>query len=154
MDDLFYDWGVMVEDLAVIDIDPKYRTQSGDLIIRHFSEHPISNLLLEYEQRLFWANSTYSNRSTSERPAPSSELSNRHFQAKLGRKRLSHAITYNSTPIVTSLEISIATASMRSARTELGISILEDLVTGNSDFLITEKRMEIIPYLSTQLIGL
>lgn len=144
MDDLFYDWGVMVEDLAVIDIDPKYRTQSGDLIIRHFSKHPISNLLLEY------AGSAYFGQPRPIRIDPLAKEDPRlRVDYLIGTSKQSWAerdfrtqapLQYDADRDIPG-PISIATASMRSARTELGISIPGGRVVtfGNSDFIANNR---------------
>ncbi|MGC6455412.1 MAG: GldG family protein [Coraliomargaritaceae bacterium] len=49
MDDLFYDWGVLAEDLAVFDTSDDFRASGGDLIIRRFAPHPITQMLLDYK---------------------------------------------------------------------------------------------------------
>lgn len=49
LDDLFFDWGVLAEDMAVFDPGPDFRSASGDLIIRRMAEHPITNVLIEYQ---------------------------------------------------------------------------------------------------------
>ncbi|MBL6829695.1 MAG: GldG family protein [Puniceicoccaceae bacterium] len=49
MEELFYDWGVLADDMMVEDIGPDFRAQGGDLIIRRFAEHPITELLVDYQ---------------------------------------------------------------------------------------------------------
>ena len=49
MEDLFYDWGILVDDMTIQDDGPDYRSQGGDLIIRRFAEHPITKLLVDYQ---------------------------------------------------------------------------------------------------------
>jgi len=49
MDDLFYDWGILVDDMVVNDLGPDSRAQGGDIIIRRFAEHPITDLLVNYQ---------------------------------------------------------------------------------------------------------
>ncbi|MGB0744375.1 MAG: Gldg family protein, partial [Opitutales bacterium] len=49
LEDLFYDWGVLADDMSVVDNGADFRSQSGDLIIRRFAEHPITELLVEYQ---------------------------------------------------------------------------------------------------------
>ena len=48
MEELFYDWGVLADDMMVEDIGPDF-AQGGDLIIRRFAEHPITELLVDYQ---------------------------------------------------------------------------------------------------------
>ena len=57
LNDLLYDWGVLVEDHIAVDIDPNYRSQEGDMIVRHFSEHPISKLLYDYNATAYFGQS-------------------------------------------------------------------------------------------------
>ena len=49
MEELFYDWGVLADDMVVEDIGPDFRAQGGDLIIRRFAAHPITKLLVDYQ---------------------------------------------------------------------------------------------------------
>ena len=49
MEELFYDWGVLADDMVVEDVGPDFRVQGGDLIIRRFAEHPITELLVDYQ---------------------------------------------------------------------------------------------------------
>ena len=49
MEELFYDWGILADDMVVEDISPDFRAQGGDLIIRRFAAHPITKLLVDYQ---------------------------------------------------------------------------------------------------------
>ena len=49
MEELFYDWGILADDMVVEDIGPDFRVQGGDLIIRRFAAHPITKLLVDYK---------------------------------------------------------------------------------------------------------
>ena len=49
MEELFYDWGILADDMVVEDIGPDFRAQGGDLIIRRFAAHPITKLLVDYQ---------------------------------------------------------------------------------------------------------
>ena len=48
LDDLLLDWGVLVYDDLVCEADPQYRTDEGDLIVKAFVEHPITQTLMNY----------------------------------------------------------------------------------------------------------
>jgi hypothetical protein len=49
LDDLLFDWGVLVDDDVVCETDPSYRTDDGDLIIRGLDpKHPITQSLVDY----------------------------------------------------------------------------------------------------------
>ena len=47
LDDLFYDWGILCEDSIIIDAGQDYQTSSGNLILRRFAEHPITQSLID-----------------------------------------------------------------------------------------------------------
>ena len=144
MDNLFFDWGVMADDMVVIDIDPQYRTQDGDLIIRHFAEHPISKLLFDYKA------TAYFGQPRPIRKDPLAEDDERlQVSYLMGSSQRSWAekdyrsedpIQYNQERDLMG-PLSIATASMRSAGTELGISIPGGrlVVFGNSDFIANNR---------------
>ena len=43
LDDLFYQWGVLAEDMLVLDRGPDYNMNGGDLLLRRFDpDHPIT----------------------------------------------------------------------------------------------------------------
>ena len=42
-DDLFYEWGILADDMLIVDDGPDFQVASGDLIIRQFAEHPITD---------------------------------------------------------------------------------------------------------------
>ncbi len=49
LDNLFYDWGIRVDDDVVYDTNPEVITDNGDLIIRHLDANsPIVRILREY----------------------------------------------------------------------------------------------------------
>ncbi|PTX90662.1 DUF4350 domain-containing protein [Opitutus sp. ER46] len=49
LDDLLLDWGVLVYDDVICETDPVYRTDDGDLIVKHYDpKHPISQPLINY----------------------------------------------------------------------------------------------------------
>lgn len=140
MEDLFYDWGVLADDMFVQDQGPDYRSQTGDLIIRRFAEHPITDLLVEYQITALFGPS---------RPV-------RTDPASLGNERIKVSQIVGTSdeswgerdyrtqnPIVFDEgrdlpgPISIATISTRSSGSELGINIPGGrlAVFGNSDFI-------------------
>lgn len=47
LDDLFYEWGILAEDALVVERDPNYIINGGDLMVRRFSEHPLTLSLFE-----------------------------------------------------------------------------------------------------------
>jgi hypothetical protein len=49
---LIDDWGVLVDDDLVIDLGSDNMTEDGDLIVRAYAPHPITQVLLDYEKFL------------------------------------------------------------------------------------------------------
>lgn len=144
MDDLFYDWGVLVEDSIVVDTGPDFRSQGGDLVIRRFADHPITKLLVDYQITALFG-----------QPRPV-----RTDPASLDNERLSVVQLVGSSdqswaerdfrveePIAFNEDrdlpgpISIATVSTRSTSSELGIDIPGGrlVVFGNSDFIANNR---------------
>ena len=144
MEELFYDWGVLADDMVVVDSGPDYRSQGGDLIIRRFAEHPITDLLVEYQITALFG-----------QPRPV-----RTDPASLDDERLSVTQIVGSSeqswaerdfrtqePVVYDAgrdlrgPISIATVSTRSAGSQLGINIPGGrlVVFGNSDFVANNR---------------
>ena len=48
LSDLLYDWGVLVDDVVIYDTDPNNFSDNGDLILKHFAAHPITQTLIDY----------------------------------------------------------------------------------------------------------
>lgn len=65
LDDLLYDWGILCEDSIIIDPGSDFQTSSGNLILRRFAEHPITQSLVD--NKLY----VYSNRPRPVRLDPS-----------------------------------------------------------------------------------
>ncbi len=49
---LIDDWGVQVDDDLVIDLGSENMTEDGDLIVRAYAQHPITQVLLDYKELL------------------------------------------------------------------------------------------------------
>lgn len=144
MDDLFYDWGVLVEDMAVVDAGPDFRSQGGDLVIRRFAENPITKLLVDYQITALFGQP----RPVRKDPASldNARLSVTEFVGTSDQSwaerdfRSQNPIVYNKDRDLSG-PISIATASTRSTSSELGISIPVGrmVVFGNSDFIANNR---------------
>jgi hypothetical protein len=52
LDDLLYDWGVLVDDVVIYDTNSESFSDNGDFILRNFSPHPITQTLLDYRMTL------------------------------------------------------------------------------------------------------
>lgn len=46
IDELLYEWGILADNMAVVGKNEDFKSQSGDTIIRHFSEHPMTEFLV------------------------------------------------------------------------------------------------------------
>ncbi|MGC6423521.1 MAG: GldG family protein [Lentimonas sp.] len=144
MDELFYDWGVLADDMAVIDEGPDFRAQGGDLIIRRFAEHPITDLLVEYQITALFGlprpvrtdpGSLSDERLKVEQIVGTSDQSwgERDY-------RTQKMLQYDAGRDLPG-PISIATVSTRSAGLELGINIPGGrfVAFGNSDFISNNR---------------
>tara|TARA_B100001248_G_scaffold262589_1_gene259716 strand:+ start:11800 stop:13287 length:1488 start_codon:yes stop_codon:yes gene_type:complete len=49
LEDLFYDWGILAEDRILIDTGKDFQSSSGDFLIRRFAEHPVTQMLIDYQ---------------------------------------------------------------------------------------------------------
>ncbi|WP_269525791.1 GldG family protein [Coraliomargarita parva] len=144
MDELFYDWGVLADDMAVVDTGPDFRAQGGDIIIRRFAEHPITELLVSYQITALFG---------LPRPVRTDPLSVNDQRLEvtqlIGTSEASWAERdYRSqNPVVYDAgrdlrgPISIATVSTRSTGSGLGINIPGGrlAVFGNSDFIANNR---------------
>ena len=145
MDELFFDWGVLAEDNVVVDVGADFRAQGGDLIIRHFAEHPVTQLLIDYQITALFGQP----RSVRTDPASAND-SRLQVHQLIGTSDKSWAERDYRTqkPIAFDAKrdqkgpISISTVSSRSSGIELGITIPGGrmVVFGNSDF-ITNNRL-------------
>lgn len=45
LSDLFYEWGIISDDMVVLDMGEDFQAASGDLLIRRFAGHPITDIL-------------------------------------------------------------------------------------------------------------
>lgn len=70
LDDLFYEWGVLVDDVLIYDRDSSSQSETGDLILPKLSEHPVTASLLGYKIPLRFG------LSRSVRPDPGRSLDN------------------------------------------------------------------------------
>lgn len=52
LDDLLYDWGILVDDVVIYDTNPESYSDNADFILRNFSAHPITQTLIDYRLTL------------------------------------------------------------------------------------------------------
>ncbi|CAI8296150.1 MAG: Uncharacterised protein [Opitutia bacterium UBA7350] len=144
MNDLFYDWGILVEDTIAVDVAPNYRSQEGDMIVRHFSEHPITKLLYDYNATAYFGQS----RPIRIDPASLADDSlNLRYLIGTSEKSWAERDYRTQRPIAFDPDrdlkgpLSLAVASQRSTSSALGLSISGGRVVcfGNSDFLANNR---------------
>lgn len=144
LDNLFYDWGVLTDDMAVVDASADFKAQGGDLIIRRFAEHPITQLLIDYKiTGLFGLP-----RPVRVDPA-ALDIEGLQVDQLIGTSQQSWAERdyRHENPIKYTPErdlpgpISIATASSRSGNSEFEINIPGGrlIVFGNADFIANNR---------------
>jgi len=144
MDELFFDWGVLAEDTAVVDTGTDFRAQGGDLIIRRFAEHPITQLLIDYQITALFGQP----RSVRVDPTSANDSRLQVYQL-IGTSDQSWAERDYRTQSPALFDakrdkkgpVSIATVSSRNSGNELGITIPGGrmVVFGNSDFIANNR---------------
>lgn len=145
MGDLFYDWGILADDMAVEDAGPDFRAQGGDFIIRRFADHPITELLIDYQITALFGQPRPIRTDPGSLKDPRLKVSQiiGTSDQSWGERdyRTQDTIAYDEGRDLEG-PVSIASVSTRSADTELGIRIPGGrfIVFGNSDF-ITNNRL-------------
>ncbi len=144
LNDLLFDWGILVEDHIAIDIDPNYRSLEGDMIVRHFSEHPISQILYDYNATAYFGQS----RPIRIDPASLTDESlNLRYLIGTSPKSWAEKDYRTQRPIAFDAgrdlpgPLSLAVAAQRSTSSALGLSISGGRLVcfGNSDFLANNR---------------
>ncbi len=54
LEDLFYDWGVLSDDMLVLEPSEEFIAAGGDMLVSRFAEHPITQLLIDSQQRVLF----------------------------------------------------------------------------------------------------
>lgn len=144
LEDLFYDWGVLAEDMTVEDPGEDFRAHGGDMIIRRLAMHPITEMLVEYKITALFGLS---------RPVRSDPAAVNREGLKVEQiiassdKSWAERDFRNQSPTEFNPKrdlpgpISIATASSRSAGSDFGINIQGGrlIVFGNADFIANNR---------------
>jgi ABC-type uncharacterized transport system involved in gliding motility auxiliary subunit len=144
LDDLFFDWGVLAEDMAVFDPGPDFRSASGDLLIRRMAEHPITHVLIEYQITLLMGQPRpvrIDIGALSDERLRVTQLIGTSEQSWADRDyRTERNPTFNPTRDLPG-PIAIATVSERLGGAELGLNIPGGrlVVIGNSDFIANNR---------------
>ncbi len=144
LEDLFFDWGTLAEDMFVVDRAPNSSTAGGDLVIRRFAEHPITQFHIDYQLFALMGSSR------PVRPDPGAPFDERLTVIPLlASSELSWAErtppTQSSPAFDPKLDIrgpvSVGLAAERTAGETLGIKLPGGrlVVFGNSDFISNER---------------
>jgi hypothetical protein len=48
MDELFYDWGILTQDMLIVDPSSQARSSGGNTVIRHFGKHDLTEYLTNF----------------------------------------------------------------------------------------------------------
>lgn len=140
MQDLLLDWGILVDDVLVLDTGPDFLAGSGDTILKRFGEHPITQRLVDNNLPVVFGFSR------SVRPDPGRTLDDTlsvipligTSETSWGERSYRQGSNFQFNPGV-DLEgpLSLAAVSETSIPSHLGINIPSGrmIVFGNSDFV-------------------
>lgn len=144
MDELFYEWGVMVDDNVVLDTGPDFLAGGGDILLRRFGEHPITRTLIDNQIPII------AGHTRSIRPDPGRPLGDSLQVSPLigtsdtswGERNYSQGgtMTFNEN-IDLPGPLSVATVSERTVSSNLPINIPGGrlILFGNSDFISNNR---------------
>ena len=144
MDQLFYEWGILTDDMMVLDLGSDFLSTTGDLLIRHFNPHSITKLLIESAIPLFvgWCRPV--------RPDPGAPYDERLQMTWLVASSPSswaerHYLDPDNLNYAAGVDlkgpISLVTLSERNVSSQLGINIPGGriVVFGNSDMVSNHR---------------
>ena len=144
MDELFYEWGVMVDDVVILDTGPDFLAGGGDILLRRFGEHPITRTLLNNQIPII-AGHTRSIRLDPGRPLGDSLQVSPLIgtsDSSWGERNYSQGgtMTYNENVDLPG-PLSVATVSERTVSSNLPINLPGGrlIVFGNSDFISNNR---------------
>jgi len=143
LDELFYDWGIRTDDMVILDHSKNFQASGGDLIIRQFAEHPITQFLLDYQLSVLMG------MCRPVRPDIGAPLDQRRkifpliasSKTSWGERSYAHTnelgLDHNDLPG----PVPIATVSECSVSSRLGIKVSGGrlIVFGNSDFIANNR---------------
>lgn len=49
LEQLFYEWGISAPDMIVLDTGDDFQASTGDMIVRRFAQHPITQILIDFQ---------------------------------------------------------------------------------------------------------
>ena len=144
LEDLFFEWGILADDAIVVERDPNYLLDGGDLMIRRFSEHPITLTLYEQNIRII-TDRAASVREDPGRPIDDSLVVNELLATSdqsWGERQYQDSLfpSFNAS-IDLAGPIKIAAISERQVDSTLGISVPGGKLTvfGTSNFISNQR---------------
>lgn len=146
LEDLFFDWGILAEDLAIIESDSAYKISTGDYVIKHLVAHEITKFLCDHSLQPLWGaprpirvDPAATNKSHLEVmplifSSPTS-WAERDYRFNQATARQFNANRDLQGPVC------IAVAAQRNAGSKMGLKITGGriIVFGNSDFINNQK---------------
>jgi len=144
LDELLYEWGILSDDMLVIDTGKDFQSAEGDLIIRRYAEHSITKPLIDFQLPILVGLSRPA------RPHPGAPLDERQSTITLiassdeswGERAYfdSDTIKFDSSTDQIG-PVSIAALTERRVNSELGINIPGGRVVafGNADFISNNR---------------
>lgn len=146
LEDLFFDWGILAEDMLVVDRGPNATTIGGDLVVRRFAEHPATQFLIDFQLFALMGNSRPirpdPGRPTDERLYLTPLMASSEYSWGERNYRTSQRFQFDSQSDIQG-PVPLAIAAERKAGETLGIELPGGRLTvfGSSDF-ISNSQME------------
>ena len=146
LDAILFDWGILAEDLVIIDPSNTHKSSTGDYVIKYFAPHKITQLLSDHSLNPLWGAS----RPIRKDPAASNK-SHLEVIPLIGSSPTSWAERDYRFNQVSARQfnpsrdlkgpVSIAVAAQRNAGSKMGLKISGGriVVFGNSDFISNQK---------------
>ncbi len=144
LEDLFYEWGVLVDDNVILDTGPDFLAGGGDILLRRFGDHAITRTLIDNQIPII------AGHSRTVRPDPGRPLGDSLQVSPLigtsetswGERSYSRGGTMQyDEGVDLPGPLSVATVSERSVPSNLPINIPGGrlIVFGNSDFISNNR---------------
>jgi len=144
LDDLLYEWGILADNRLIIDSHNNSKTHTGDLVLRNFTNHTITNFLEDYQL------SVQAGLTRPIRPNIASPLDPRRTVIPLifssptswakHSQQIATKIDFDSTKDLQG-PLPVATLAQRSVNSQLEINIRGGrmIVFGNSSFIANNR---------------
>ena len=146
LNDLLFDWGILAEDLAIIEPSNTHKSSTGDYLIKYFAPHTITKPLSDHSLNPLWGatrpirvDPAATNKSHLE-VMPIIGSSPTSWAERDYRFNKATARQFNPSRDLKG-PVSIAVAAQRNAGSKMGLKISGGriVVFGNSDFISNQK---------------